>query len=469
MPWTKQTTTPCGKEHLKEMEAWKTATTTGKRARKAKGTSGKGKKRRVNAFEVEEQECCLWTSTITNEKNYEFYEETLNRDVPGELKDRVYLRAMNRWAFVNKDGMLISPKHKDLSHTGAYLIGWATTLSGGQRRVQRIMSGYWPPKENRILSGLGSVWRMEAAVLLVPVGEIFFEDVENPIMNFAGVWVSSADKKAHYLLQNPLTQYENIWSTVLEAIDLDDYMWEDAVFSRPRPDWMSPWVAHMTRMELSLPATHDNDKLVEEPEPLGASDAESIEDDDSVSYPTGSSWRSGDPYGLEPTWLPALAKQAGALSTQNPASGRSAPSEATDTPGSPSAPPGADANTDDDADGDTDTDADADADDGVQENATAGNGAQEDTVTGDGVQENPTAGDGAAVGAGAGVPATGKGISTSTEASKSAPGAGDRQTSKANESGQAQPVPLTSAPAGAPSTTNKSVAPSCNPHAVRKI
>ncbi|KAB5588498.1 hypothetical protein CTheo_8062 [Ceratobasidium theobromae] len=422
MPRTQQTTTPHGQEHLKKVKGWKTETR--KCSRKAKGSANsKAKRRHTASFKVKEDICCLWDGLKSNEKGYEFYEEKLNGALPVELKDNVYLRVMNGWAFVNDEGRLITPKEKNLTDTGAYIIGWTTTLSGGWRRVQRIMSGYWPPKENCILSASGSVWCMEAVVLLVPVGEIFAKQVKNPIMDFVGVWVSSADMKGNYLLQNPVTEYEEIWSSVLYEMDLEEYMWEDTQFGACHPDWMSPWVSHMTRMELQLPATHnDDDESYKKEEPLGVSETESIDQDDLVDYPTGTSWCGGDPYGPQPTWIPALTKQAGALSTQNVN-----PSPAhTGTDGTLSGTGVAtntDANTNantnagiDGAQDEADTDADANAEADVEADANANADAPGD-----------------------------KGGPTAVDVSGSTPGPSHNETGQANK------------------------APSCNPHAVRQL
>ncbi|KAB5587940.1 hypothetical protein CTheo_8617 [Ceratobasidium theobromae] len=249
----------------------------------------------------------LWDGLRSQEEGFHFRDEDENRARSRELHDKVLLRAMNGWAFVNEAGNFISPNQCDLTGSGAYLLGWTATLSGGSRRVQRIMTGYWPPRENLVSPGPGQVWRMHTAVLMVPVAEIFHEQVHNRVMDFTGVWVLSSNNTAQYLLQNPLTAYHKRWNTVRALIGLQRYGWEDINPDSPRPSWMNKWVSHMFRMEEGYPVGNPEDPASEsddEKSLLGESDAESIPADDTLNFPSGTGWHGGDPWGAVPTWHP---------------------------------------------------------------------------------------------------------------------------------------------------------------------
>ncbi|KAB5588496.1 hypothetical protein CTheo_8060 [Ceratobasidium theobromae] len=243
--------------------------------------------------------CCLCDGMVEHEEGFTFKDEEENRHMSAEMY--VYLRAMNRWAFVNEDGELVVPKQVDLQDSRVFLLGWTAALSGGQRCVQHIMTGYWPPKENN--EGLGQVWQMHSAVLKVRVKDIFFEDVKNKVMDFHGVWVSSED--AHYLLQSPLTEYAHNWAKASCFLGFERFKWQDIPPEGPLPDWIKGWTRSMVRMEYGLPITHLEDSPYWRDETdslLSVSDAESISKDDENPLPTSTKWWGGDPYGESPTW-----------------------------------------------------------------------------------------------------------------------------------------------------------------------
>ncbi|KAB5588188.1 hypothetical protein CTheo_8368 [Ceratobasidium theobromae] len=249
----------------------------------------------------------LWNGLRAQEEGFHFWDEDMNRLRSAELHDKILLQAMNSWAFVNSMGRFISPNQHNLSDAGAYLLGWPTTLSGGPCRVQCVMTGYWPPRENLVSHSPGQVWWMHTAVLMVPVAEIFYEQVHNKVMNFAGIWVLSTNDTAQYLLQNPLSAYHERWRAAQASIGLRRYMWKDINPGDPRPFWMSRWVSRMFRMEEGHPIGNPRDPAPESDDEgslLGESDAESIPADDALNFPSGTGWCGGDPWGAVPTWQP---------------------------------------------------------------------------------------------------------------------------------------------------------------------
>ncbi|KAG8768644.1 hypothetical protein FRC12_005449 [Ceratobasidium sp. 428] len=256
-----------------------------------------------------------------------------------------YQRAMNSWALREVGtGRLVVPELPGDQAVEYELVGFASPISDGSRRVSRVLAGRTPLYADE---SHGDLWQMPTTLMKTRVraprmGTIDFYGCQIPCILFPSALVENME----YAVQSPDPTYEPFQSAMLarwnvyfaegRAQALEP--WKDIDLAAPRPWWCNEWAMTIMRLEQNIPPNPDDPKrraalglcrtarrIVDRRAPTnerewlaideerfmsgddeaGDDDAGSIVDDTESGVPTSSSWdrvtkKSTTPQGSEP-------------------------------------------------------------------------------------------------------------------------------------------------------------------------
>ncbi|KAG8779358.1 hypothetical protein FRC12_024344 [Ceratobasidium sp. 428] len=257
-----------------------------------------------------------------------------------------YQRAMNSWALREVGTkQLVVPELPGDQAVEYELVGFASPISDGSRRVSRVLAGLTPLYKGE---SHGDLWQMPTTLMKTRVreprmGTIHFYGCQIPCILFP----SALAENVEYAVQCPDTAYEPFQSAMLARWDV--YLaegraqlalkpWKDIDLAAPRPWWCNKWAMTIMRLEQNIPPNPDDPKrraalglcrtarriadrraptnerewlaideelFMSGDDEAGDSDAGSIIDDTESGVPTSSSWdrvtkKSTTPQGSEP-------------------------------------------------------------------------------------------------------------------------------------------------------------------------